>query len=56
MFHREWKEKYEAVDKEQTDTLEFSLRNKLIFRPDLTLPLTGNESMILPNAILMVST
>lgn len=55
MLPSEWKQKFNEVDKDDTDSLEFSLRNKFVFRPDLTLPLTGSEILTVANGILVVS-
>lgn len=50
---REWKEKFDEKDDESVDALEFSLTNKFIFRPDLTLPLTGEELITIPHLVIL---
>lgn len=40
---REWKEKFDMTDNEKEDTLTFNMKNRFIFRPDLSNGLTGNE-------------
>ncbi|XP_063708634.1 sensory neuron membrane protein 1-like [Culicoides brevitarsis] len=49
----EWKDKYDVEDDEVHDKLSFNLRNTFIYRPDLTLPLTGAEIFTMPHLILM---
>lgn len=51
---REEKEKFDGIDNDKNDTLEFVLKNKLTFQPELTLPLTGKEELILPNYVFLV--
>lgn len=47
---REWKEKFDLVDDDETDTLKYHYRNRFIFRPDLSAPgLTGNEVVTMLN-------
>ncbi|XP_063708646.1 sensory neuron membrane protein 1-like [Culicoides brevitarsis] len=49
----EWKEKWDLVDDEKEDTVEYDMKNTFIFRPDLTLPLTGREIVTIPHPLLM---
>lgn len=49
----EWKEKIDPVDDDPIDGLEFTLINKFIFRPDLTLPLTGDELITIPHLVIL---
>lgn len=51
-----YKDRYEDVDHDESDTMEYTLRNHLVFRPDLTLPLTGKEPLTILNGIIVVST
>ncbi|XP_055606895.1 sensory neuron membrane protein 1-like [Uranotaenia lowii] len=53
LFFEEWKEKYDTADNEEEDTMAFNMRNTWIFRPDLSLPLTGNEMITIPHPIIM---
>lgn len=49
----EWKNKYDMVDDEEHDTLEYRMKNTLIFRPDLSAPLTGNEIITAVHPLVM---
>lgn len=51
---REWKEKYDLVDNDEDDTVEFEMKNTFIFRPDLSGGLTGREVITIPHLLIMV--
>jgi scavenger receptor class B, member 1 len=51
--YREWKERHDIVDDSFKDTVSYSLRNRFVFRPDLSNGLTGGESVTMPNLILL---
>lgn len=53
-LHRQLKEKLNQVDDENNDTLSFDLRNTYYFRPDLSEPLTGDETLTSMNILLIV--
>ena len=50
---REWKEKYDQIDNEDDDTLEFTLKNTFIFRPDKSKGLTGEEVITIPHPLVI---
>lgn len=53
-FHfSEWKEKYDMVDDDQADLLEYRMTNTFIFRPDLSAPLTGKEIITTVHPLIM---
>lgn len=43
------------VDDDAADTVEYDMKNTFIFRPDLTLPLTGREIVTIPDPLVMVN-
>ncbi|KAJ8687778.1 hypothetical protein QAD02_023572 [Eretmocerus hayati] len=53
-FFEEWQEKTDLVDREEDDTVEYNLKNKWIFRPDLSEGLTGQEILTLPHVFILV--
>lgn len=54
MFFREWKEKYDTVDNDEDDTLEYNYKNTFIFRQELSGPgLTGQEILTLPHPMIL---
>lgn len=55
IIHREWKEKWDMVDDDVADTVEYDMKNTFIFRPDQTLPLTGREVITIPHPLVMVN-
>lgn len=55
MNRSEWKEKRDLVDNENADTVTFDMMNTFNFRPDLTLPLTGNEVVTILHPLIVVS-
>lgn len=42
------------VENDEDDTIEFTLQNTYIFRPDLSNGLTGNEIVTMPHLIIVV--
>lgn len=54
MAYSEYKERFDTEDDDTQDTLEFSLKSKFIFKPDKTLPLTGQERITIPHMVVMV--
>lgn len=54
LFSREWKKKFDEVDNDEDDSLEFDLKNTFYFKPDKTAPLTGDEVITTVHPILMV--
>lgn len=53
-MRREWQEKTDLVDREEDDTVEYSIKNKWIFRADLSGPgLTGEEMLVLPHVFIL---
>lgn len=48
--HREWKEKYDLVDDEESDTLTYNYKNTFIYKKEKNGPgLTGDEIVTMPN-------
>lgn len=52
MFHREWKFRENIVDDDKMDTVTYTMKNKFIFRPDLSKGLTGDEIVTVPNLVM----
>ncbi|KAJ8680288.1 hypothetical protein QAD02_016075 [Eretmocerus hayati] len=52
-FFEEWQEKLDLVDRDDDDTVEFNMKNKWIFRPDLSEGLTGQEELTLPHMYML---
>lgn len=51
----EWKEKEELEDDVNEDTVEFSFKNTFIFDEMMTMPLTGDEIIVMPHLAMIVS-
>lgn len=51
----ERKLKYNVEDDEETDTMTFDESNTFYFMPNKTLPLTGQEIIIIPHIVIAVS-
>ncbi|KAJ8687777.1 hypothetical protein QAD02_023571 [Eretmocerus hayati] len=54
-FFEEWHEKTDLFDRLDDDTLEYSVKRKWIFRPDLSEGLTGKEEVILPHVFILAT-
>ncbi|VVC32481.1 CD36 family [Cinara cedri] len=52
-FYHEWKEKENLEDDVNKDTIEFSFRNTFIFDESLTMPLTGDEIIVMPHVAMI---
>lgn len=49
-IYREWKEKFDLVDDEETDTLTYNYKNTFIYKKEKNGPgLTGDEIVTMPN-------
>lgn len=55
IFYRQFKQKIETNDSDTEDTFSFDLWNIYHFNTELSAPLTGDEIVILPNVVLVVS-
>lgn len=53
-FSSEFREKFNFVDDNETDTVEYDLKNTFFFRPDLSEGLTGDEIVTVPNPLILV--
>lgn len=53
-FFSEWKEKENLKDDIKEDTLDFNFKNTFVFDEELTLPLTGDEIIIMPHLAMIV--
>lgn len=42
------------VDNDDDDTVSYDIYNEFTYRPDLTLPLTGDEVLTLPHPFIVV--
>lgn len=51
----EWKEKEDLEDDVNEDTVEFSFKNTFIFDEMMTMPLTGDEIIVMPHLAMIVS-
>lgn len=49
---REWKKKFDLERVKENDTLKYHFSNTLIFRPDLSNGLTGNEIITMPHPLM----
>lgn len=54
-FSSEFREKFNDVDDDETDTVEYELKNTFFYRPDLSNGLTGDEIVTIPHPLLFVS-
>lgn len=54
MWFSEWKEKENLEDDINKDTIEFNFRNTFIFDEMMTLPLTGDEIIVMPHLAMIV--
>lgn len=54
MWFSEWKEKENLKDDVNADTVEFNFKNTFIFDKTMTLPLTGDEIIIMPHFAIIV--
>ncbi|XP_014206769.1 sensory neuron membrane protein 1-like [Copidosoma floridanum] len=52
-YFEKWQEKVDLQDHEEDDTVDFSIKNKWIFRPDMSEGLTGNEELIYPHIFIL---
>jgi scavenger receptor class B, member 1 len=52
----QWKLRENLVDDDLKDTVTYTMRQNFIFRPDLSNGLTGNEEVIVPNLVMLVTT
>lgn len=53
---REWKLRENIQDDDSKDTISYTMKNRFIFRPDLSNGLTGDEIVTVPNLIIFGST
>lgn len=53
LFKSEWKERHDIKDDNFRDTVSYDLKNRFIFRPDLSAGLTGNEIVTMPHLIML---
>lgn len=55
LLPREYKKKVNLDENVDEDTIEFNAIDTFIFNKEKTLPLTGEEEIIFPNILLLVS-
>ncbi|KAL7302061.1 hypothetical protein TKK_0005294 [Trichogramma kaykai] len=53
-FFEEWQEKVNLEDREEDDTVEYAIKNKWIFVPEMSEGLTGEEELMLPHVFILV--
>ena len=49
----EWKKKLDLVDREEDDTVEYSMKNTWIFNPAKSNGLTGEEEVVFPHLLML---
>lgn len=49
---REWKEREDIHDDDFRDTVSYTMKNRFVFRPDLSNGLTGDEIVVVPHLII----
>lgn len=49
----EYKQKFDLVDREDEDSVEYSMRSKWIWNPGKSSPLTGEEIMVYPHLMIL---
>lgn len=52
---REWKSKTNLVDNAEEDTITYNMLNTWYFDEEESKPLTGDEILVLPNILILVS-
>lgn len=52
---REWKLREDIQDNDKEDTISYTLKNRFIFRPDLSKGLTGEEIVTVPHMVILAS-
>lgn len=52
---REWKEREDIQDDDFRDTVSYTMKNRFVFRPDLSNGLTGDEIVTMPHLVLFGS-
>jgi len=54
LYFSEWKEKENLIDDIEADTVEFSFKTTFVFDEMSTLPLTGDEIIVMPHLAMIV--
>ncbi|XP_014229470.1 sensory neuron membrane protein 1-like [Trichogramma pretiosum] len=52
-FFYEWHEKVDLVDRKEDDTVEYAVKNKFIFVPEMSEGLTGDEILVMPHIFML---
>ncbi|XP_014214799.1 sensory neuron membrane protein 1-like isoform X2 [Copidosoma floridanum] len=52
-YFEEWQEKVDLQDREDDDTVDYTVKNKWFFKPEMSEGLTGEEELIVPHIFML---